>query len=69
MPAANYDEELEVLQREIKTFKQKRYTLLGVGIRTDSPVRHGLDTVQINSDEDLKSVVMHLEKRLVRSAR
>jgi hypothetical protein len=67
MPAANHAEELEILQREIKTCAAKGYTLLGVGIRTDSPRRHGLDTVQVNDDRDLKSVVMHLEKRLVRA--
>lgn len=66
MPAANYAEELEILQREIATCKRKGYTLLGVGIRTDSPVRHGLDTVQVDDDSDLKAVVMHLEKRLVK---
>lgn len=69
MPAANYAEELEVLQREIKTCKRKGYVLLGVGIRTDSPKRHGLDTIQVDGDEDLKKVVMHLERRLIASGR
>lgn len=65
MPAENYDEELEILQREIRYCRAKNYTLLGVGIRTDSPVRHGLDTVQVDEDADLIKVVQHLEKRLV----
>jgi hypothetical protein len=65
MPASNYEEELEVLQREIATCKQKEYTLLGVGIRTDSPTKHGLDTVQVDDDSDIIKVVRHLEKRLV----
>lgn len=69
MPAANHDEELEVLQREIKTCRQRNYTLLGVGIRTDSPTRHGLDTVQVDDDDDLRSVVNHLGKRLARPGR
>jgi hypothetical protein len=64
MPASNYDEELEILQREIRTCKMKGYTLLGVGIRTDSPIRHGLDTVRVDNDENIKDVVAHLEKRL-----
>ncbi len=64
MPASNYDEELEILQREIKTCKAKGYTLLGVGIRTNSPVRHGLDTVRVDNDENIRDVVVHLEKRL-----
>jgi hypothetical protein len=65
MPAENYDEELEILQREIKICHQKGYALLGVGIRTDSPVRHGLDTVQVDEDSDLVKVVRHIEKRLL----
>lgn len=65
MPAENHDEELDILQREIRICRQKGYTLLGVGIRTDSPVRHGLDTVQVDGDEDIVKVVRHLEKRLV----
>ena len=69
MPAANKDEELEVLQRQIKLCKRDQITLLGVGIRTDSPVRHGLDTVQVDGDDDLPRVVEHLGKRLQRSAR
>lgn len=65
MPAENYEEELEILQREIKKCAQKRHTLLGVGIRTDSPARHGLDTVQVDDDSDIVKVVKHLEKRLM----
>ena len=65
MPAENHDEELEILQREIRTCRQKNYTLLGVGIRTDSPVRHGLDTVQVDEESDVVKVVKHLERRLL----
>ncbi len=69
MPAANHDEELEILQREIRYFKQRQMTLMGVGIRTDSPRRHGLDTVQVDTDEDLIKVVRHLEKKLIHTNR
>lgn len=65
MPAENYDEELEILQREIRICRRKKYTLVGVGIRTDSPTQHGLDTVQVNGDEDILTVVKHLERRLL----
>lgn len=64
MPAENHDEELVILQREIKVCKRQNITLMGVGIRTDSPVRHGLDTVQVDGDQDIVKVVRHLEKRL-----
>lgn len=65
MPAENHNEELTILQREILICKQKNITLLGVGIRTDSPIRHGLDTVQVNDVSEIKKVVSHLEKRLL----
>ncbi len=65
MPAANYNEELEILQREIKYCKAHDIHLLGVGIRTDSPQRHGLDTVQVNSEHDLPAVIEHLERNLL----
>lgn len=64
MPAANHDEELEILRREIQVCKNKGYLLMGVGIRTDSPIRHGLDTVQVDDDADMMKVVKHLEKKL-----
>ena len=66
MPAENHDEELRILQREIRVCAKKGYTLLGVGIRTDSPARHGLPTVQVDEDEDLVKVVKHLEGRLLK---
>jgi hypothetical protein len=66
MPAENHDEELEILQREIRVCQQKRIALMGVGIRTDSPVRHGLDTVQVDDDSDLVKVIRHLESALLR---
>lgn len=65
MPAENHDEELEILQREIKICEKRGITLLGVGIRTDSPARHGLDTVEVNGEEDVVKVVKHIEKRLL----
>jgi nitric oxide reductase activation protein len=64
MPAMNFDEELEVLQREIRICKQRGIKLLGVGIRTDSPTAHGLDTVEVEEDRDINKVVKHLEKHL-----
>lgn len=69
MPAANADEELEVLQAQIKHCKRDAITILGVGIRTDSPIKHGLDTVQVDNDDDLQKVVQHLGSRLARAAR
>jgi hypothetical protein len=64
MPAENKDEELVILQREIAYCKKVGITLMGVGIRTDSPRAHGLDTVQVDTDADLIKVVEHLGKRL-----
>lgn len=64
MPAENYDEELHVLQREIQTCKKKGYVLMAVGVRTDAPAEHGLDTARLDEMSDIPSVVKHLGKRL-----
>lgn len=66
MPAANHDEELEILLREIRYCKSKGINLMGVGIRTDSPTKYGLDTVQVDDDSDMVKVVRHLETALLR---
>jgi hypothetical protein len=66
MPMENYDEELEILRDEIKTYRRLGMHLVGVGIGTDSPREHGLDTVEVNSQEDIMSVILDLEKRLTK---
>lgn len=64
MPAMNYEEELQVLQDEIKVCKQRGYTLLGVGIGTNSPEEHGLETVEVVGPSDIGLVVAKLQKKL-----
>lgn len=64
MPAANYDEELVILETEIEKCKRSNITLMAVGINTDSPERYGFDTVRVDSDEDLSAVVDRLKARL-----
>jgi cobalamin biosynthesis protein CobT len=67
MPASNYDEELMVLQSEIVECKRRNYTLLGVGVGTDSPTRHGLETVRVNGPQDYPEVVRMLSRKIIRS--
>ena len=69
MPSMNYDEELEVLQREISTLKRMGTTTVGVGVGTDSPKNHGLDTIVLNDIEDVPLVVAELEKRITATQR
>jgi cobalamin biosynthesis protein CobT len=64
MPAENYTEELEVMQRNIEICKHRGYHLMAVGVTTDSPAAHGFDTVRVNSVEDVSKVVQHLGRRL-----
>jgi hypothetical protein len=64
MPAENYDEELEVLQREIEMCKRRGYTLMSVGVLNDDPLKYGLDMVRLDDDDDIIKVVEHLERRL-----
>lgn len=64
MPAANHDEELDILQRELGELDRRGIIKLAVGINTDSPSRHGFDTVQVDSDDDLAKVVDQLGRYL-----
>ena len=64
MPAENYKVELPVLQREIEICKRSGIHLVGVGINTDSPKEHGLDTIRVNSIHDVPMFVKELGKRL-----
>ena len=64
MPAENYDEELALLKKEIKTCRQRGYVLMGVGIGSNDPQKHGLDSVRVDGMEDVIKVVRHLGKRL-----
>lgn len=64
MPAANKDEEREILVKEIKLIRKKGYVLVGVGMGTDSPSKYGLETVRIDQPADIANVVTLLEKKL-----
>jgi cobalamin biosynthesis protein CobT len=66
MPAANYDEEVVILEDEILQCKKNKIALLAVGINTDSPQQYGFDTVQVDSDQDLMKVVEQLERHLLK---
>lgn len=64
MPAANAGEELAVMQREFPIFRKRGYILTGIGIRTDSPRQHGLDTIELHEQADILKVIRDLEKRI-----
>lgn len=64
MPAENYEDELEVLQREIAECKRRGYTLLGVGIENDAPTEHGLETVHVDGVEDIPKLIANLETKM-----
>lgn len=64
MPRENFDEELVILEREIKECRRKNYTLIGVGVGNDDPIKYGLDMVRLDTTEDITRVVDHLQRRL-----
>lgn len=66
MPAENYDEELYLLQREISMCQKLGIKLVGVGVRTDSPKEHGLDTIRCDRMDDIPAMITELEKRLIK---
>ncbi|MEU4066706.1 hypothetical protein AB0F25_30710, partial [Streptomyces wedmorensis] len=64
MPASNFHEELAVMKENIKICNDRGYTLMAVGVGTDSPAAHGFDTVQVDEVADVARVVQHLGRRL-----
>jgi hypothetical protein len=66
MPCENREEELAVLRREIRTCVKRGYEVVGVGIRSDAPKEHGLETVEVNAVEDIKKVIADLRNRFTR---
>ena len=62
MPAENHDEELALLKKELKILSAQGVIVAGVGVNTDSPTKHGLPTVRLDSESDVPKVVDHLEK-------
>jgi hypothetical protein len=64
MPMENYDEELEILQREISLCRKLGIGLAGVGVNTTAPTQHGLETIEVNSVEDITHVVKALRRIL-----
>ncbi|URG17455.1 hypothetical protein Mbo2_085 [Rhodococcus phage Mbo2] len=64
IPASNPVEELQVMQRELKLIRARKYDVLAVGVGTESPKKFGLDTVAIRDGHDIVTLVKALEKRL-----
>jgi len=64
MPCENYDEELAILQENIKICKQIGVTLMGVGVGNDEPTKYGLPTVRLDGIEDVPKVVRFLGDHL-----
>jgi hypothetical protein len=66
MPAENRDVETPVLKGEIRKCQMLDIHLVGVGVGTDSPRQHGLDTIRVDDIGDLPMFVKELSLRLTR---
>ena len=64
MPAANYNEERNVLVSELGIMKRRGYTVVGVGVDTDSPKQYGLDTVVVHGPNDIAAVLEKMSSRI-----
>lgn len=64
MPLSNEREETVVLKREIETCARLGIRLIGIGVNTDSPKRHGLDTIRIDRVEELPQLIKDVGARL-----
>lgn len=66
MPAANPTEERAVLKNETAILRAKGIHAVGVGVGTDSPKKFGLDTIVVNTIEDVPNLVKGIGERLSR---
>lgn len=66
MPCENYAEELAFLQKNILRCQERKIHLVGVGVGTDSPKAHGLDTIRYDSIKMLPDLIKALGERLTR---
>jgi hypothetical protein len=64
MPCENYADELKVLVREIEYCKRHSIEVVGVGVRNDDPTKYGLETVRIDSSDELTKVLDELERKI-----
>lgn len=64
MPCENYEEELRVLVREIAYCKRHDIEIIGIGIQNDDPSKYGLQTVRIDSPDEVGRWLDELERRL-----
>ena len=65
MPDANAEAELPLLKHHLAALRREGVDLSGVGLRTDSPSKHGLDTIEVDDANDLTKLVQGLGARLI----
>lgn len=65
MPYTNFDEELTILRDNLVACERSGIGVVGVGINTDSPSDHGLDTVSVSGPQDVHLVAEKLRDRLL----
>jgi hypothetical protein len=64
MPAANREDEIDVLVRELEYCKRNDIKVIGIGVNTDSPTKWGLDTIRVDDPSDLRHLFQEIGKRL-----
>lgn len=64
IPATITDIEEPLVTIEVKKLKDAGIVMLGVGLRTDSPKRVGMDTIVVKSSSEISTVLKEIEKRI-----
>lgn len=62
MPCENYQEEKEILIREIEECRRRGITLLCISLKNDEPANYGVDFVRIDGPEEIGLAVSALAK-------
>lgn len=64
MPYANFNEEKDLLLKEIELCKKLGIKLIGIGVGNSDPMQYGLDTIRIDRMSELPRMIKEVGDRL-----
>lgn len=64
IPGYGGAEQKQIMREEVQACKRAGITLVGVGVKTDSPKDFGIETVRLDSEKDLRGLLEHLAEKI-----
>ena len=64
IPGYGGAEQKQIMREEVQACKRAGITLVGVGVKTDSPRDFGIETVRLDSEKDLRGLLEYLAEKI-----